>query len=542
MITRWLQKRRRGAMAMVAVVGMMPVTAMMNANMNTSQIVEDRRHVQDAADALAKTHGIWSARALNVIAMNNVTSTQLLTVAIGSEALDNTLLQLIATAGLQSVAITGHGALECAPLFNFWPADLAWGGYCGLYHGLAARPAITAVIKAIEIRDRFAPDHGVRVARKALNAIDGMSKELIARHPRAMREIATDYARFLQVDDHHFADPCGDPLNRGCQRTSSRDGMALPLEPGGAVEILERCMAMDNGAMGVQGFTVHTTFPERGFPTGRGPMLYGGGGNRPVVDHINRVTDIGAILAEYDRFYRSGLAHLPRHPTHGPGAARPRRLFLGFSRHLYTMPETAILRTLRLLFPFQFDRNPAELVPFATYRDRQNRNGPNDFTQQFGFKHFTLCPTAGFPSPPPLLTIPLLTKAPDLWKLPGVSPLGRGTDRFPHQMDDPFRILAFAQKNQANRLDMMIPYLSGQVTQGNTAPHTAYSQVGIYNPDGASLYSQSWRARLMPATRMDDVSDAANNLRREAPGSFNSLASALSGVADQASWRRIHAH
>ncbi|MEL6572973.1 MAG: hypothetical protein AAFQ64_15015 [Pseudomonadota bacterium] len=542
MIRQFLKKRRRGAMAMVAVVGMMPVSAMLNANINTSQIIEDRRHAQDAADALAKTHGVWSARALNVIAMNNVTSTQLLTVAIGSEALDQALLQLMATAGLQAGAITVHGLIECAPLFPELLSNLAWGAFCGSYHGLAARPAVTAGIKAIEVRNRFAPDHGVAVARKALAAIDGMNKELIARHPRAMREISTDYARFLGINDHHFANPCGDPLNRGCRQTNSTDGMALPLVPGGFPEQIERCLAMDNGAIGRKPLLVHTTFPERGFPAGKGPMRDGGSQRRPaVVDHINAVTDIGVILADYDRFYKSALADLPRHPLHGPGTAFPRPVFLRSSPHLYSWIEVGIMRSMRM-FPSFFDRNPARSLPLAMYRDKQRRNGPNDFTQTFQFKHFTLCPTAGLPRPFPLLPIPLLTQAPDLWKLPGVSPAGRALDRTPDQMDDAFRILAFAQKEQANRLDMMIPYLGGQVSEGDTAPHTAYGQVGLYNPDGASLYSQSWKARLMPATRMDDVSQAATNLNREATAAFDPLASALRSVADQATWRRIHAH
>ncbi len=54
MIRQFLSRRRKGAMAMVALAGMVPVTAMMAANINTSQMVDDRRQVQDAADALER--------------------------------------------------------------------------------------------------------------------------------------------------------------------------------------------------------------------------------------------------------------------------------------------------------------------------------------------------------------------------------------------------------------------------------------------------------------------------------------------------------
>lgn len=544
MIARWLKKRRRGAMAMVAVVGIMPVSAMMNANLNTSQIIEDRRHVQDAADALAKTHGVWSARALNVISMNNVTSTQLLTVAVGSEALDQTLITLGVYAGAQAAAITGHAALECSPRTPNVIAEAIWAAFCGSYHALVAIPAANALFKMDETYRRFNPQYGAEVARKALNAIEGMNQELIARHPRAMREISADYARFLKIDDYHFADPCRDPLNRGCQQTNSRDGMALPLEKGGPFEILERCLAMDQGTIGqstpIGTFGINTTFVERGFTAGRGPLAYGGSSSRPaVVDHINHVTDIGLTLQDFDRFYKSGLAHLPRHYT-TPPIPRPPGNLNAIPRGRYLVPNIVLqpLRFLRLL-PLSFAANPNPL----RYRTNQQRNGTNDFKSTFGMKLWSLCPHK-VPSALPELPLPLFAKAPTLWKLPGVSPVGRAFDRTPDKMDDPFRILAFAQREQdpSERLNMMIPYLAGQVGQGNVAPHTAYGQVGIYNPDGASLYSQSWRARLMPATRMDDVSEAANKLDQQATAAFDPLASTLRQVADQTNWRRIHAH
>ncbi len=83
-----LNKRRRGAVAMMAVAGMIPAATILAANMNSGQMTNDRRVVQDGADALAMMHGDWTARALNIISMNQVGATQALTVAIGSEALD----------------------------------------------------------------------------------------------------------------------------------------------------------------------------------------------------------------------------------------------------------------------------------------------------------------------------------------------------------------------------------------------------------------------------------------------------------------------
>ncbi|MEM6389926.1 MAG: hypothetical protein AAF825_08825, partial [Pseudomonadota bacterium] len=84
---RWWAKRRRGALAMVALAGLVPVTAMLSANANSAQMVDDRRQAQDAADALASLHATWSARSMNIISMNNVTTAQLMSISVGAEAL-----------------------------------------------------------------------------------------------------------------------------------------------------------------------------------------------------------------------------------------------------------------------------------------------------------------------------------------------------------------------------------------------------------------------------------------------------------------------
>ena len=519
-------------MALVAVVGMLPVTAMFAANINTSQIIEDRRHVQDAADALARNHAIWSARALNVVAMNTVTTTQLLTVAIGSDALDATLVELILYAGFQEAEILGHAATHCfVPRFNFWPADLAWAGYCGGQHTLVAQPAVNAQLKADEIYRRFDPLHGSRVATKALDAIEGMNRAIIARHARAMQEIGQDYADLLGIDNFHFADPCGSPLAQNCTRTNTRDGMALPLAVGGMPETLEMCAAMMFGNQ-----PINTTMAARGFTTpGKGPLLAGGSRSQPALDkHINDVTRIGLTLQDYDRFYRSGLAHMVRHPLLPPKFTPPGNLnAIPQGRYAFPNFTLRVLQINRVLPVFSFDRNFVR----GGYPDRQSRTGHNAFKRWFWTKQGAVC--AGTANAP---IIGIAATVPTLWKLTGVTIADRAFARTPQQMDAAFHVLAFALKTIDGRREVVIPYLVGQVTQGDIADHTAYAQAGVYNPMGATLYSQTWRARLMPATRMDQVGVAAANLDRQAVAAFDDLASTLRSVADQSSWGRIHAH
>ena len=332
MIRDFLTRRRKGAMAMVALVGMVPVTAMMSANLNTSQMVDDRRQMQDAADALATMHGTWTARALNIISMNNVTAAQLMTVAVGSEALSATTNELIVAAGLATAKIKAHGGKECKPYTKL--DAILWSPFCVGWHEMINFPAYYATVRAMDINSDFDPLHGVETARKALDAIEGMNTSLAARHPRAMAEISEDYYQILELDDHHFADPCNGHGVANCDRTNSGDGMALPLVP---------AKAGPSGAYGRLAFlmkfgtqTSDTTFLKRGFTTPmKGPLRVGGSRARPELnEHINNITEIGNVLYEFNWFYQSALSDMPRHPAHGPGNALFPR-FKGFKSFPY---------------------------------------------------------------------------------------------------------------------------------------------------------------------------------------------------------------
>ena len=72
--------------------------------------------------------------------------------------------------------------------------------------------------------------------------------------------------------------------------------------------------------------------------------------------------------------------------------------------------------------------------------------------------------------------------------------------------------------------------------------HTGYGQAGLFSPDGATLYTQNWQTRLMPATRMDNVRAASQDLGRQAEADFTPLSDHLGEVGATQSWGRVHAH
>ena len=548
-------------MAVIAMVGMAPVTAMMSANLNTSQMVDDRRQMQDAADALANTHGAWTARALNIISMNNVTAAQLLTVAVGSEALSMTTNEIIVAAAAATAAIKAHEGRECKPYSKI--DAVLWTPGCIAWHEMINIPAAYAAIRAMDINSDFDPMHGVETARKALDAIDGMNKALAARHPRAMSEIAQSYYRLLDLDDHHFADPCNGPGVANCRRSNSRDGMALPLIEAktgidGAYTRLAALMQLGT-------VNTDTTFLKRGFTQRlKGPLRVGGSRARPELkEHINNITEVGNILYEFNWFYRSSLSDMPRHPLHGPGTALFPR-FTGFKSFPYRgapfvdrrrnvldilhevgriaapINETAL--GFARLAPIGFDRHFRSRT--GTYlmlnppipNRRQERVGNNSFYRFFTMLHMSVAtPRARRLIPVSIIPYATAVEVPEIFQLPDISPIHPAPPVEPIAMPDEFRILALGQKDKSQRFGERI--MSSPVIS-----HTGYAQAGVFNPDGATLFTQNWQSRLMPATRLDNPRQAGGDLDRAATAAFDDLASDLQQVQTLGDWGRVHAH
>lgn len=543
-------------MAMVALAGIVPVTAMMSANLNTSQMIDDRRQVQDAADALAMMHGTWTARALNIISMNNVTTAQLLSVAVGSEALFMTTTQLTATAALAEGYIVSHGVQHCRPQSS-GPAAIVeaiiWTAPCTAWHTAVSLPAVLAQVRAADINSDFDPVHGIETARKALDAIDGMNRALAARHPRAMAEIAEDYYSLLDIDDHHFADPCDGPDVANCTTANTGDGMALPIEPAQVWAHAQLYRVMRTGMT-----STDTTFRARGFPVMQGPLSRGGTERRPHLrDHINHVTEIGDALYEFKRFYDSPISDLPRHPLLGPGTAvgggytppgEPPDEESPFDENTADILDTLegilesandvnemILGVLRNL-PLAFDRHPT----WANLQLSQSRRGPNSFTRNFTMLDASILMPDFRPSIPlgfdfDSFSLVFAVAVPETYQLEGIDP----RDPLPPveyaTMPEAFHILAYTLKEKSRRL-------ASAVLTSPVISHTGYGQTGVYNPDGATLYTQNWQTRLMPATRMDDPGQAGGDLAQQARSGFDELAEDLRHVRDTASWGRVHAH
>lgn len=500
-LATFLGRRRKGAVAIMAIAAMVPTAAMFSANLNTAQLIDERRQTQDAADALASMHATWTARSLNVISTNNVTAAQLYTLAIGSEALEGTLQEIGLTVAAVEGFIGGHAGQHCqtqAPPWDSW-----WPPICGLFHTIAAIPAAIYGIEALIMNFRFDPRHGINTSHRALEAIEGMNHAIVARFPRAMAEIGAEYARVHDIDDFHFADPCDGFGTRNCRRQNTNDGMALPLNEGDLAARTQFCAAMQFGTtpgLTNVGPTLRATgFRLRGFPMNRGPLAHGGSSSRPNVrEHINHHTGVGDLLRRFKDTYDADWMILPEY----------------------------ILR-----FPSYQRAGGPNLI------GEQRRDGRNSFTNRFNTKFASLCAFGRSVTGPINWITRLEIETPDFtfWELQDIDPLSVTSLVQPDQMPDAFRILALSQRDKG-------PRLSASVLSETVESHFGYAQAGVFNPDTADLFSPNWQFRMMPATRVDDHRQIARDLRRQARSAFAPLATAFGAVNDSATWGRVNAH
>lgn len=481
-LRRMLARRRRGMISLVAVMAMVPVSLNYAASINNGQAVDDRVHVQDSADALTMMHSTWASRSMNVLSMNNVSATQALTVAIGSEALDGALQSLMYRS-IAAIGIIARHSRKCKG-YGLKPL-IAW---CVAEHVWYMRTAFSALAYVYRTYQKFAPRHGMAVAYRALRAIDAMNREIADRFPTATGDIADSYRQSFEIDTVHYADPCQGE-GRGCQSRNSSDGMSLPLEEGGASARAEACLGMLRGTLGGR-----TTFEARGFPMGRGPVTYGGSESNPHVrDHINEVTNIGHRLERWWSYHDR----------------------------------------LEMDKPW-FDHD--DFPSWANFQTRQEADGSNAFTDRFNAKLSDLCPGAVLDQSILLrFVFRLQAPVPEFWHPIGVPPIIPGPVTS-DGLDEAFHALAYAEDDPNIRIG------TSELTGSASVDHFGYGQSAAFNPDGASFFSQNWRPEMVPADRIDRASEAGSRLSWQAPAPFSPLAEVLRQVGSSQGVERINGH
>lgn len=478
----FLRADDRGGVGLLGLLALVPISLILLTAMNTGQASHEKRHVQDAADAIVMSHQAWAARSLNVISMNQVAATQLTAVAIGAEALEEALTNLERHAGLAIGHIVIHAGSHC-PRFKLWPAVLA----CFAQHAFEASEAVSAMSYVSRTRSRYRPSEVVRLSHRSLRALDETNAEIIARFPRAMQDAAQAFADRAGLEDWYFYEACVGRGIRQCQRSPTKGGKTLPIHDGGATGLFELCQALSLGA-----FNGRTGFMARGFPLGRGPLTYGGSPARPdLMRHINEETQIGDRLQSFYDWYD---------------------------------------RSLLVAFPKGVDEFPSALnLPF-----KQQADGNNVFTVLFRLKHADVCLNNAIPNIP-LIGGGLRAPLPKIWMANDIGPVERISLKRPEQMPDDFHTFVGVTAQRKDRFGQS--HFERPPRRGY-----AYAQAGLINRSSADMFSAAWEMRLMESSELDPAGPVARDFERNAAQSFREFVKLLNAVDGSSGWERVNAH
>ena len=143
---------RRGQIAPLAVIGMLPLVMLLGIIFNTSEQIVDKTRVQNAVDAAVMTQATWTARSLNVMSMNNVAITQAHAINVISVTLLPELIELSIESvqkfreHLQNGQRCVQAAAACGP---FSAACIA--GCVAVFGGLLAHLTIVVIKPLIDI-------------------------------------------------------------------------------------------------------------------------------------------------------------------------------------------------------------------------------------------------------------------------------------------------------------------------------------------------------------------------------------------------------
>lgn len=564
---------RRAQMAFLTIVGLIPITALMFSIVNSGSTLQDATRSQDAADMIALVHAAEGARSMNTLAMNHVSLTQNYTTAVHASTLDDTIT-------IHLAVLTG-AILEA----NLYIADTC-GEYPqrfgpkvgGILFGICAAPTLTyigelvlEVDRTLGIRSDYRPEAAYRVASDALRALNAQNREIYDRFPQAVFEQAGLMAEAHRIDDLYFDESCARGVATSCDPANPRQGMELPVtinEPMAAY--LGFCSGLFFGTGGlatghvpllgdIPGLSIlgstslmNGSFERRLFPLNEGPM-YGGAANgeRYLPIHVSRTSGIGQALEDYQdmahetRMY-DGVINVLQTPTRiASFAARlARRILLGRStggiQRSYERRARSILDYLIIGGTSTAEYGgPGLAYPMDQTRDR------NIFTIIVEARVAAQCAGltgqgSGFGDQ----LVGFVSRVPDLFGLSepmpqfdlyhpvqganavgGVVTILPGIDDFP----DDYRPLAFVFRESNDR---WAPNLFIDPNEG----FVRYAQSIIFNPDELSMFSQNWRARLIPATRLLDRQAVLDRMEGEIPESMQEFRRDLEAVGDVDGW------
>jgi hypothetical protein len=492
--------------------------------LNTGQMIYDKQRTQDTADAAALVHADWEARYLNIMAMNNVASSQATVVLATSVAYEATLLELFARAGAIEAKLAqyiGKDGLGPAPLFA--PYCPTWGkvpifgsfiqAACTGFQVFRMAAALRAQAYFAIANYKYNPFNTAIRARKIISAMNSMNDYLVDSFPERVGNEALNIVKVNDADHLVFHPACTSRAGGTCSGSKEGQGGDLPVERPrikAGVAYQEMCSAMSGGTQAYGPFVTRGEYEKRGFPKGKGPLTAGGTDQRHIRDFVNDESDVGAQLRDFYDFYEifgpkyltkvSASKILDRFApkTSGIGGWLFRKAAnAAFSAILKGMEIAGGVFGGGIVNPFQL---PIDKPP--RYQDEQTQE-QNDFTRKFDKTWKAVCSGGGA-----LGAIAGINVLPNPYWLKGreIYAFDPFTSRATGDQLKPYRALAVVSRSPRARLQ-------AKKFTDKTAAY-AFAEAWAHNYTSFDLYTQDWQATLAPTSLVDDVQAVSKTVKK----------------------------
>lgn len=552
----------RGTIGFITIVSLIPLTLMLFYMVNSSKAIHEHTRTQDAADMVALAHASEAARSLNTLSMNQVSMTQ----AFASGVTGGSLIPIIfAHEILVALAIAmslKEGNSICNPYKSIPIVGTILYGACMVPTLITVERFTENGIRAAAIFFTHDPHNALKVASDSVNALNAKNKALLDRFPEAASISAKQVAQSAEVTTIYFDENCKDPgAAATCNSASDKErlGMNLPVEKNVFAGYPRFCAGLffgtggaDLGSLNLGGVSqslgaslFNGSYVKRGFPTLKGPMLYGGDSETPNLrDFVSKETRIGDILKDYWRLVDNkslydGVLGGPLIALSAAAAALAAADALGLpTGELQDTVDDLLDEVLNAVGPILRAKSPGQAGAINyPYEQTEERNVYKDLVN---VRTANMC--IGDP----------VGKFTDAIGMSGVSSIASVvTGALPnvdvyHPMDedvvpsiqpglsdysDSYKPLAFVYRKPNKRW-------SPSVFKDTNKGFYTYSEALVYNPDEIGLYSQNWQARLIPAEKMaSKLSEIVTRMNRKAPSAFkNGLTEDLDAVKNEATW------
>ena len=579
-LLRQFLESERGAIGFVAIFAAIPLLVALFMIVNSAKSINDRTRNQDAADMIAMVHAAEAARSLNTMSMNQVSMTQVFATGVTSGSMIPLILTQDAMAAANVGLLTGWQTNMCNKRYKALKAIPFVGSALYAAAMAACMAPLAAVLaelgsnayRTTKIFWDYDVFDAVENSSNAINALNNKNTEIYDRFPEAVSVLAEQIAQDYKVQNIFFDDSCANPGGAGpvkaasCNDSDKRQGMNLPVVKNKRLDGYVRfCAGLMTGTsgLGLSGISIpgipglgqlgggslmNGSYFQRGFPMNKGPFLGGGSDGTPNLrDFVNDETGMGERLEEYYDLMTADSMFDGLINPHGTIA----RLGEAAAEVAAIADEeldevTNQIEDFNSNLPLIGAKTPEEVggLNWPTqqtaddnyYKDLVNLRVANmcigdAIGALLGGVNFDFLNvvTGALPD------IDVYHPAADSYNNLGVS-----LDWLQPYYDDysnHYKVLAFSFRPPNT---LWAPGIFRKPNNDSAEGYFTYSQAIVYNSDEIGLYSQNWKAVLMPADKMELIPDEViQRIPSKAPSDFGPVQDRVQPVHTLNEWERV---